>query len=366
MANITLDYADLGSFFVAQRLPGVKDVVFKAEPTLRMFYMGALTGKNGASEVGSMADAVANPAASFEDRMIGDTLFFEQVIEYITVGGTVNGHGAIPISNTPQDRHQTARWRFSEKSTPIAIASAQWRASLNTPEGNARTGKQVNLIQQSVKGVLKTQVQSLSIDLFSTNTSDSAGLLSLNAGIGQSATDTTTYAGISRSTITQWRGNYTTATSASLTDPLSTSFLYTKWSDQLDVLNDNGVMKEDVAITCGTTIHKAWRKIVANVPGVATTSPVHGGRFQIEKGGGLPTSGLTMDGVPIIRDPRCNTNQSFMIDTSTTIMVGLANSLFDMDDWRISENVTQHFARMTTISQIAVTCPRNNYNMLAS
>lgn len=367
MPNITLDYGNLGSFFVANRLPGIQDVKFKAEKVAKMFYDVALNGSlSGAKEAKSLADAIKSPTQEFRDRFLNGTLFFEQVIEYLTVGGSVNGHGSQAISNIPQDRHQTARWRFSPKYQPLAIDAEKWRASQNRGTPEERTSAALSLMGAEASGGLKSQLEEISTDLWGSNTDDGSGLLSLEAGIGASASDDTTYAGISRSTINAWRGNYTTASLDLMTDPLNSNYIITKWGDMVDVVTDNGAMEEDLAFLCATDIHKAYRKVVTGIPGTAVGNPPHAGQFNIDNGRGLPYSSLHFNGIPVIRDQRATSGHCRLVDTKTTFMVGLGNSMFDLDQWALSEEATQYFARLTTISQLPVTNPRRNYNLVAS
>ena len=368
MPTQSIDYGQLQAFFVAERLPGIKDIHTKAEPTLNMFYSVALAGSlTGASEIKDYAKAIKNPPSpKFKERFLSGTLFFESAAEYLAVGGTVNGSGAQSISNTPQDRHVVARWRFNKKETPCAIASDKWRASQNKGGAKDKTKSAESLITNEAGAQLKAQVKELSTDLFSPNTDEENVIHSLKALTGVSASDETTYGGISRSTISQWSSNYATYTTADATDPLSSNYLPTLLGGKLDTLLDNGAKMDDMVIIMGSTAHSSYRKIVLGLPNTANASPTNAGNFNINNGRNFPYSQLYYSGIPIIRDQRAGANDIFIIDSNSTFMAGLANSLFDMSDWQLSENVTQQFARLTTISTIIGTVPRNNYYLAAA
>ena len=368
MPTMSIDYGQLQAFFVAERLPGIQNLWLKSEPTINMLYSVAMAGSlNGAAEIKDYAKAAKNPTnPNFNKRFLGGTLFFESASEYLAVGGTVNGSGAQAISNNPQDQHVVARWRFNVKSTPLAIATDQWLASQNAGGKVAQTKKLEGLISAKVGSALKTQIQALSTDLFSTNTDEETGIISLKALTGVSASDTTTYGGISRSTISQWLSNYATYSSADSIDPLSSYYLPIFLGGKIDTLCDNGSMLEDLVIIMGSTVFSNYRKCVMGVPGSASTTPPNSGQFNIDGGRNFPYAGLYLNKVPVIRDQRCGATDIFILDTATSIMVGLANALFKLSDWQLSEGSTQEFARLTTISNVVGTSPRNDYYIAAA
>lgn len=360
--NTTIDYNNLEAYHRATVWPETQDVYFETYPVTDLFYRFALTGSlDGAAEMKSYADEL-NKATIKSNKQLINSLTFEVPVKFLPLSGEVNGPGSQTLTNPIVENTTKAREVLNRKYQPAAIPEDEWEAgqSGGTAEQRALTGS--SQMSDAAGSALKTQMESIETDLLGSGTSASAQVLALNAGIGISATDTTTYMGISRAAtgITAWRGNFDAVTDANWIDETNGDFCWNVMGKHQDTVTANGAMQRDLVWIMGSTKFQHYRRALQ---GSAVTTNA---RFDVKSGRGIPHADLYYGEVPVIHAPKAGASTAYLVDMKTTILVGLENSLFSLMKWTFSENSTKVFSRMKTYSNVFVTHPNRNVYIAAS
>ena len=359
MPDITasITYNELEAYFRAEREPPLIDTAFTACPGVGFLLKSSMgLGREEFNKTGNLLQFRAKGMAQNERLTTG--LHYETNVRLNRLSGLVKATaGSVTaIDNSYVDETSPARWGYGEYDQPIGIPTALYKA--------AKAGgkmAELNLITQKAKSAYQDSIEELAGDLFGTNTAEGSGVLSISAGVGNSASDTTTYGGISRSTYSAWIGNYNARTLSAIATLTDSDYILQAMADDLQTAIDNGADPSKlVFILDSTTYSNVWKSMMG-LNAAATNSIL--GRFNLKNGAGLPnahSAGLTFNEVPIIKDTNIPAGKMYLIDTDTSYFVGLKGAIFEMEDWGLSENSTSFFNRVTFIGQFVVTAPNRN------
>lgn len=358
----TLNYNELETFFRGYRLNELQDVAFTASPGVDLLIASGLNTRRDFRSTAQKLKFKGKRLAQ-KGRIITGSLSYESPTLLTKLSGVVksSGAGVNSIDNSPVDDTTVARWDLSEYYQPVGISSGKWRAAMSNGSTQSKAGAALSLIGQKTKSMYQTLIEEVAQDLYGTNTSAGSGILSLSAGIGNASPDTTTYGQISRSTYNVWRGNYTSRTDGNEDDMSDSDYiLRAMQSDVLTVLANGAREQSLVFLMPGDLYTALWDAYMGMHD---TTGPSLNGRFQLNDGQGIPDfagQGLAFGNIPVVYDPNIADGKMFLIDTDTTYFVGLKGSIFDMEEWNLSENTTSHFSRLVFYGQLVVTNPRRN------
>lgn len=360
--NVTINYAEEEAFFRAEREPKLQDVAFTASPGVDLLIARSLDVRPVFRSTAERLKFKAKGMAA-KGRLLRNTTHYEHpiVLNKLTGMQKSSGGGVNAIDNQPVDETSVARWEFSEYYQPVAISELHWAAANSGGSAQSRRGARLSLIQQKAKSAYQTSVEEVAEDLFGVNTSANSGLFSISAGVGNSASDTTTYGNISRSTYNAWVGNYTARTSGSEDDVSSADYILRAMQSDLQSARVNGANPSMMVFMLPSNLYTAVWEAYMGIHDA--TGPNLSFRTQLQDGSGLPDvgfDGLTFGKVPIIEDPWIPTNKMILLDTETSYFVGLNGSVFDMSKWNMSENSTMFYARVNFFGQFVVTAPRRN------
>jgi len=377
--NVTIDYNNLTTFHPATIFPGVVDQYFTAYPVASMFYKVALAGSlMEAMKLKSMSDYFTGKAqARFAREDVRKQLrpgaaHYEIPVRFAALSGTVNGPGLQTITNTPVSNYTKARFGFNRKYTPAAIPEDEWELD-KVREGGSKEQMEgaldgaLSQLNSTAGAALATQLELIETEILGTNTSEDSGVLSLAAAYGTSASDTTTYGGISRSSVTAWVGNFDAITDANWQDMLSADFSASIMGYWEDIVIKNGAMLEDLVWIMGATKYQYHRRSLT-IGGVnSTTLQSSMFRWMLDKDSALPHTNLASPGgVPIIRADKAGASTAYLVDTKSTYMIGPPSLLFKLNPWQYSESETKVHSRIKTFSNVVCDSPRRGVYIAAS
>lgn len=362
--NVTIDFNRLETFHPAERSPELMDIYFSAYPTAAIFYKVAMAGSlDAASQMKDWANNFIHGRVSTKSNLFGGRGTYESPVLFSPLSGTTDGSGVNPITNSPVQAYTKARWDLNRKYTPVALPSDEWGMAQAIGDSVERGVVSMNLMTSAFGNAFKTHLSAINSDLIGTNTSSEAGVLSLIAGFGTSATETGTYGNISRSSITQWRSNYDTGTLANWITNTSADFCVSIMGEMVDTVQANGANLNDLLFIMGSDTFRGYRR---SLQGLGTTNSAYY-RFDADSGRKIPHAELYYSGgIPVIHDPNLTAKRVYLIDTATTYLIGVSGNIFKLSDWNLSENATQEWARLHTFSNVVMTKPNNNFYYLTT
>jgi hypothetical protein len=221
----------------------------------------------------------------------------------------------------------------------------------------------LNLLKEKHENAVETTIERIATQAFGSGVDSDSSFLSLKAGIGASASDTTTYANISRSTYPQWAGNYEAATVGDMDDPAAADYILRIMGNWVNSVMLNGAQVENLVFVVGSTTAINFREAymgLNNSGGTMLTSALNF-RYDIKDGAGIPGfTGLTFSGIPVVQDPFCGAANLYLLDSKTTMYRGLANTTMKMGEWSMAEGSTSYYSRCNTAGQIIVKSPWRN------
>ena len=341
--------------FKDKYLPEMQELIFKEYPTVQLLMASAFKGER----YGKInKDNLGKDKPSVMGKFIAVRGAKSLKIDVATanMNSATTGAGVQSITNTHVDFLDQAEYTWTNKYIPIAISADDWAINESGSEDRV-----IDLMKTAIRRGMSQMLSEISSDIWGSGYTASAGVMSIPAAVSNSGI---TYAGIDRTSVSAWIGNYATGTLSNADDPTNADYLLDKVYDAISTVMDNGAQESDLVIIMGSSTHKVlWQQYVHT-----TTTSGMNGRYDIKNGDGVPGfSGLSIAGVPVIRDSNAPAGSVTILDLGSTHLVGLDGFTFDAwDEWKPGETSTAYINRLMFAGQLAVTAPRKNYYLLYS